>query len=123
MNRWGFSLLEILLSESAVRARLEAIRNNTFAGLYLDPGGRCLVLLDTDESRSFSPQDRVLQEVRLGEGEWTRVRIDLGEPALLLSDPRGIPQDFGGLSVNLTNRTQTYSRRIEMTPQGRVRTP
>ncbi|MER3603642.1 MAG: prepilin [Thermus sp.] len=165
MNSGGFSLLELLvvllilgiflllaipqpdpdrravdqaawgLSEQVVRARLEAIRNNVFAGVQFDPSGAggYTVFLDSDTSFGLSPGDRVLQKVLFGQGDWARVRLKLGAsfsageqtassaPVTLLFDPRGIPQDFPGLTVVLTNPQGTYTKRVEITPQGRAK--
>ncbi|MER3426243.1 MAG: prepilin [Thermoleophilia bacterium] len=123
------------LSEQVVRARLEAIRNNVFAGIQFDPSGAggYTVFLDSDTSFGLSPGDRVLQKVLFGQGDWARVRLKLGAsfsageqtapsaPVTLLFDPRGIPQDFPGLTVVLTNPQGTYTKRVEITPQGRAK--
>ncbi|MER3451198.1 MAG: hypothetical protein C4300_03125, partial [Thermus sp.] len=112
--------------------------------------GGYTVFLDSDTSfgpsvfasRSNSPGDRVLQKVLFGQGDWARVRLKLGvsfsagaaspegehreqtapsAPVTLLFDPRGIPQDFPGLTVVLTNPQGTYTKRVEITPQGRAK--
>ncbi len=154
MQREGFSLLELLvvllllglllallpsrlnpdrravdqaarmLSEQVVRARLEAIRNNVFAGVQFDPSGAgsYTVFLDSDMSFGLSPGDRVLQKVLFGQGDWARVRLTApSAPVTLLFDPRGIPQDFPGLTVVLTNPQGTYTKQVEITPQGRAK--
>ena len=156
MKRQGFSLLEVLLvlsilgvllalslprlnpseqavaqaarmlSEQVVRARLEAIRNNAFAGVQFDPtgAGSYTVFLDTDSTPGLSPNDLILQKVLFGQGDWARVRLlSPTAPATLLFDPRGIPQDFGGLTVRLSDESGTYTKGVEITPQGRVRVP
>jgi len=132
------------LAEQVIRARLEAIRNNVFAGVQFDPSGAggYTVFLDSDTSFGLSPGDRVLQKVLFGQGDWARVRLKLGvsfsagaaspegehreqtapsAPVTLLFDPRGIPQDFPGLTVVLTNPQGTYTKRVEITPQGRAK--
>ncbi len=153
MQREGFSLLELLvvllllglllallpsrlnpdrravdqaarmLSEQVVRARLEAIRNNVFAGVHLftDGAGGYAVFLDQNANRLYDPTEEV-QLVRFGQGDWARVRLTApSAPVTLLFDPRGIPQDFPGLTVVLTNPQGTYTKRVEITPQGRAK--
>ncbi len=153
MQREGFSLLELLvvllllglllallpsrlnpdrravdqaarmLSEQVVRARLEAIRNNVFAGVHLftDGAGGYAVFLDQNANRLYDPTEEV-QLVRFGQGDWARVRLTApSAPVTLLFDPRGIPQDFPGLTVVLTNPQGTYTKQVEITPQGRAK--
>jgi len=111
------------LAEQVVRARLEAIRQNAFVGLLLDPGGagRYLVFVDENANGTLDTGERVIQEVRFGQGDWARVRLtDPTSPLVLLFDPRGIPQAFAGASITLANRSGTYTRILEISPQGRV---
>ena len=65
------------LAEQVVRARLEAIRQNSFVGLLLNPGGagRYLVFVDENANGTLDTGERVIQEVRFGQGEWARVRL------------------------------------------------
>ncbi|WP_448377716.1 GspH/FimT family protein [Fervidobacterium sp.] len=111
------------LAEQVVRARLEAIRQNAFVGLLLDPAGagRYLVFVDENANGARDAGERVIQEVRFGQGEWARVRLTAPQsPLVLLFDPRGVPQSFAGTTVTLANRAGTYTRTLEISPQGRV---
>ncbi|WP_337845493.1 GspH/FimT family protein [Thermus sp.] len=113
------------LAEQVVRARLEAIRQNAFVGLLLDPslgaGGGYAVFIDEDADGSLDAGERVLQEVRFGQGDWGRVRLSAPQsPTVLPFDPRGIPQGFAGTAVRLQNRAGTYTRELRVSPQGRV---
>ena len=110
-------------AEQVVRARLEAIRQNSFVGLLLDPGGagRYLVFVDENANGTLDTGERVVQEVRFGQGEWARVRLTAPQsPTVLLFDSRGIPQGFAGVTVRLENRAGTYHRDLVISPQGRV---
>ncbi len=102
------------------RARLEALKQNRFVGLHFDPqgAGRNLVFVDEDDSRSFTPGDRVLGEKRFGEEPFGRVRLTTG--GSLLFDPRGIPFGVPGLELVLENRTGSQSLRVRIGPQGRA---
>jgi type IV fimbrial biogenesis protein FimT len=111
------------LGEQVVRARLEAIRQNSFVGLLLDPGGagRYLVFVDENANGTLDAGERVIQEVRFGQGDWARVRLTAPQsPTVLLFDSRGIPQGFAGVTVRLENRAGTYHRDLVISPQGRV---
>jgi type IV fimbrial biogenesis protein FimT len=106
-----------------VRARLEAIRQNSFVGLLLDPGGagRYLVFVDENANGTLDIGELVVQEVRFGQGEWARVRLTAPQsPTVLLFDSRGVPQGFAGVTVRLENRAGTYHRDLVISPQGRV---
>jgi prepilin-type N-terminal cleavage/methylation domain len=111
------------LAQQVVRARLEAIRQNSFVGLLLDPGGagRYLVFVDENANGTLDAGERVVQEVRFGQGEWARVRLTAPQsPTVLLFDSRGVPQDFAGVTVQMENRAGTYHRDLVISPQGRV---
>ncbi len=113
------------LAEQVVRARLEAIRQNAFVGLLLDPtrtpAGGYVVYVDEDADGTLDAGERVLQEVRFGQGDFGRVRLSApSSPTVLLFDPRGIPQGFAGATVRLQNRAGTYTRELQVSPQGRV---
>jgi len=111
------------LAEQVVRVRLEAIRPNSFVGLLLDPGGagRYLVFVDENANGTLDAGERVIQEVRFGQGDWARVRLTAPQsPTVLLFDSRGIPQGFAGVTVRLENRAGTYHRGLVISPQGRV---
>jgi type IV fimbrial biogenesis protein FimT len=111
------------LGEQVVRARLEAIRQNSFVGLLLDPGGagRYLVFVDENANGTLDTGELVIQEVRFGQGDWARVRLTAPQsPTVLLFDSRGVPQDFAEVTVRLENRAGTYHRDLVISPQGRV---
>ncbi|MGQ9735843.1 MAG: GspH/FimT family protein [Thermaceae bacterium] len=113
------------LSESVVRARLEAIRNNAFAGLHvLNQGkGGYVVFIDENENRLYDPGEEV-QIVRFGEGDWNRIQLDLDGSRLgnlpLLFDPRGIPAK--PIAATIALRTPSgQTRKVVISQQGRAR--
>ena len=113
------------LGEQVVRARLEAIRQNSFVGLLLDPGGagRYLVFVDENANGTLDTGERVIQEVRFGQGEWARVRLDRERSTLgnlpLLFDPRGLPAKPITATLVLTSGGAT--RKVVISQQGRAR--
>ena len=155
MNSGGFSLLELLvvllilgiflllaipqpdpdrravdqaawgLSEQVVRARLEAIRNNVFAGVHLftDGAGGYAVFLDLNANRVYDPGEEV-QLVRFGQGDWARVALAKEKSTLgnlpLLFDPRGIPAKIITGTWALKS-SSGYVRKVVVSQQGRAR--
>lgn len=112
------------LAEQVVRTRLEAIRQNAFVGLFLDPAppaGRYVIFIDVNTNGAMDAGETILQEVRFGQGDWSRIRLTApASPTVLVFDPRGIPQGFAGATLRLQNQAGTYNRDISISPQGRV---
>ncbi len=114
------------LAEQVTRARLEAIRQNEFVGLhaFTDGAGGYAVFVDRDGDRGYDPGEEV-QLVRFGQGEWARVRLDLGQSTLgnlpLLFDPRGLPAKPITATLVFTDRSGQVLRRVVISQQGRAR--
>jgi len=114
------------LAQQVTRARLEAIRQNAFAGLHVftDGAGGYAVFVDRDGDRGYDPGEEV-QLVRFGQGEWARVRLDLGQSTLgnlpLLFDPRGLPAKPITATLVLTDRQGSAVKRVVISQQGRAR--
>lgn len=112
------------LAAQVTRARLEAIRQNAFAGLhvYTEGAGGYAVFIDGDGNRRYTPGEEV-QVVRFGEGNWARVRLDLGQSRLgnlpLLFDPRGVPAKPIAATIALASGSAT--RKVIVSQQGRAR--
>ncbi|MER3479317.1 MAG: prepilin [Meiothermus sp.] len=136
---WGFRPDRVAVDQAAQilaaqvgRTRLEAIRNDTYAGLALIPGGSTymgvsfpnggyVVCLDADGDAACNGGDRVLQVVRFGEGELGRVRLPAGGGVNWIGfDSRGMPRLRGAITVNLSNAAGTYVRGLTVSAQGRV---
>ncbi len=112
------------LAQQVTRARLEAIRQNAFAGLHVftDGAGGYAVFVDRDGDRGYDPGEEV-QLVRFGQGEWARVRLDRERSTLgnlpLLFDPRGLPAKPITATLVLTSGGAT--RKVVISQQGRAR--
>nr|WP_245969883.1 GspH/FimT family protein [Calidithermus roseus] len=111
------------LAANVTRARLEAIKNNTYAGLSVNTSQKSyMVWVDTNGNAAFDPgTDRVLQQVVLGQGELAQVTMGSGTTLTgIVFDSRGIPQDQLGGTVVLTNQSNTHSKTIAVNTQGRA---
>jgi type IV fimbrial biogenesis protein FimT len=112
------------LAANVTRARLEAIKFNTYAGLSVDAAQQSyMVWVDTDGNGVFTAgTDRVLQQVRLGQGELARVTLGSGTTLSgIVFDSRGIPQNQGGGSVVFTGLGNSYSKTVVVNAQGRAK--
>ncbi|WP_114312635.1 GspH/FimT family protein [Thermus caldifontis] len=123
-NRLALDTAARSLAAQVTRARLEAIRQNSFAGLVVftqDAGGYA-VFVDRDGNRVYDPGEEV-QLVRLGQGDWARVRLDPSRSTLgnmpILFDPRGLPAKPITGTISLTSGTAT--RKVVISQQGRAR--
>ena len=114
------------LAQQVTRARLEAIRQNAFAGLHVftDGAGGYAVFVDRDGDRRYDPGEEV-HLVRFGQGDWARVRLDVGRSTLgnlpLLFDPRGLPAKPITATLALTDRQGSALKRVVISQQGRAR--
>ncbi|WP_243094023.1 GspH/FimT family pseudopilin [Thermus thalpophilus] len=111
------------LAAQVTRARLEAIRRNAFVGLAFNAAGAGSYRLFVDENRngSYDGGETVIQSVTFGQGDWGRVRLQsVSGASTLVFDPRGIPHDLNATSVTLSNWAGTYSKQVQVTPQGRA---
>lgn len=114
------------LVAQVTRARLEAIRWNDFVGIQFLTGGAggYVIFLDQNRNRTYDGADTAIQTITFGQGEWARVRLAaLTGPAALVFDPRGIPQDFTGATMTLSDRAGTYTQGVSLSPQGRGSLP
>ncbi|MER3443711.1 MAG: prepilin [Meiothermus sp.] len=112
------------LSANVTRARLEAIKSNTYAGLSINTSQKFYtVWVDTDGNGLFTAgTDRVIQQVALGQGELSRVTLGTGTTLTgIVFDSRGIPQNQGGGNVVFTDLGNSYSKTVIVNAQGRAR--
>lgn len=123
-NRLALDTAARSLAAQVTRARLEAIRQNSFAGLtaFTEGAGGYAVFVDRNGNRAYDPGEEV-QLVRFGQGDWARVRLDVSQSTLgnlpFLFDPRGIPAKPTTATIALTSGTAT--RRVIISQQGRAR--
>jgi len=112
------------LAAQVTRARLEAIRQNAFAGLHVftEGAGGYAVFVDRNGDRRYTPGEEV-QEVRFGQGDWARVRLDPNRSTLgnmpILFDPRGVPAK--PITGTITLASGTATRKVVISQQGRAR--
>ncbi len=112
------------LAAQVTRARLEAIRHNTHAGLQVFTGGAggYAVFLDANGNRTYDPGEELAQ-VRFGQGEWARVRLEASQSTLgnlpILFDPRGVPAK--PIAATLALASGSAIRRVVVSQQGRPR--
>ncbi|WP_243089663.1 GspH/FimT family protein [Thermus neutrinimicus] len=123
-NRLALDAAARSLAAQVTRARLEAIRQNSFAGLmvYTQGAGGYAVFLDRNGNRVYDPGEEV-HLVRFGQGDWARVRLDPSRSTLgnmpILFDPRGLPAKPITGTIGLTSGTAT--RKVVVSQQGRAR--
>jgi len=114
------------LAAQVTRARLEALRRNDFVGIQFLTGGAggYAVFVDQNQNGTYDTTETTIQTVNFGQGDWAQVRLTaLTGPAALVFDPRGIPQDFTGTTLTLSNRAGTYTKGVSISPQGRASLP
>nr|WP_051080497.1 GspH/FimT family protein [Thermus scotoductus] len=114
------------LAAQVTRARLEAIRRNTFAGLVFSttPSGGYLVFVDANGNRTYDGPSEAIQAVTFGQGEWAQLKLtNFSGPTSLVFDARGVPLDSAPIQLTLTNRQGTYSKTVYISPQGRAAIP
>lgn len=123
-NRLALDAAARSLAAQVTRARLEAIRQNTFAGLmiFTEGAGGYAVFTDKNGNRAYDPGEAV-QLVRFGQGDWARVRLDPSRSALgnmpILFDPRGVPAK--PITATITLASGTATRRVILNQGGRAR--
>lgn len=110
------------LAAQVTRARLEAIRQNAFAGLvfFTTGNGGYVVFVDRNGNRTYDANEAI-QTVTFGQGDWARVRLaGVSGGTSFTFDTRGVPASFTQIEITLSNRQGTYSKTVEISPQGRA---
>ena len=112
------------LAQQVTRARFEAIRRNEFVGLQLQTGGTggAVLFVDANRNSSYDPGEPIVHSMDFGTGDWGRVRLQsVSGASALVFDTRGIPRDWVQATiVTLANRAGTYTRKVEISLQGRA---
>lgn len=119
-----------LLSAQITRARLEAIKWNTFAGITITTTGNGGYVLwrSTDNNSSYTAgTDVAIQTYTFGTGDLGQVKrtaVGTGNPNPNLNsfvfDSRGIPQNGSAGYVVLDNTSATYRKVVCVSSQGRT---
>lgn len=108
------------LAAQVTRARLEAIRRNEFVGIQFNATGAGRYEIFVDSNRDGTP-DNVIQAVTFGQGDWARVRLaQISGGTSFVFDTRGVPVNFVQIEVTLSNRQGTYTKTVQISPQGRA---
>jgi type IV fimbrial biogenesis protein FimT len=111
------------LAQQVTRARFEAIRRNELVGLWLQIGGAggFALFVDANRNGSYDAGEPIIHRVTFGAGDWGRVRLQsVSGSSTLVFDTRGIPRDWVQTTVTLSNRAGTYTRNVQISPQGRA---
>nr|WP_253665607.1 GspH/FimT family protein [Thermus scotoductus] len=78
-----------------------------------------MVFVDRNGNRTYDANEAI-QTVTFGQGDWRRVKLArVSGGTSLVFDTRGIPTDFVQIEITLSNRQGTYSRTVQISPQGR----
>ena len=138
-NRIAVNQAAQVLASQFNRVRLEAIRNNTYAGLRVDATansnrGAYSLWIDSNGTAVFdstpSPTDQVLQTITLGpttsgqQNDFARVkRVDtaaVGETNLsgFIFDSRGVPHAQSAGVVIISTLDGSYSQKVCVNNQG-----
>ena len=99
--------------------RLEAIRRNEFVGIRIDPVNNQYRVFEDTNRDSNDLDDLVIKTVNIGESNLT---LTVGDNSMKIYDPRGIPIDFNGMEVTVTTNSDSYSKRVCVSGQGKPET-
>jgi type IV fimbrial biogenesis protein FimT len=101
------------------RARLEALKNDTFAGITVATtgDGSYQVCVDQNANRQCDPGEAI-QSVVMGQGNDSKVRITSAAFSQFLFDPRGIPITSPAGAVTFSNPSGSYTVTVQVTTTG-----
>lgn len=109
------------VASSVTRARFEALKNNTNAGIAFQttaPGGY-LLCLDGDLSGTCDSSE-TLETVSFGSGDLGRVRLTNATPqTTVMFDRRGVSIN-GPTTVTIQNAAASYSRTVVILTTGKA---
>lgn len=111
------------LAQQYARARLEALKNDRFAGVSIltSGNGSYYVCVDQDNDDHQCHTSEAVQTVTMGQGSYAKVRITAvsAGAAQFMFDPRGIPMNSGG-TVTFANHSGSYTTSVVITAAGRA---
>jgi len=115
------------LAAQVNRARLEAIKQNNYAGVCLSTSGsggysiRVSTTVDT-----VCPGGTLLQNVQFGQGDLAKVRLGTPSVAVTFSgiifDSRGMARGSVSGTFPIKNQDGTYTKQVVVSAQGRATT-
>lgn len=104
------------------RARLEALKNDRFAGVAFSTSGdgSYYVCVDQNDNQSCDSNEAI-QNVPMGQGSFGRVRLSATSSGFteFMFDPRGIPMGPAG-SVTFSDASGNYSVVVSITAAGKA---
>ncbi len=104
------------------RARIEALRSDTFAGVAFSTvgDGSYYVCVDQDANQQCAPSETV-QTVVMGQGSYASVRLTATSTGFtqFMFDPRGIPMSSGG-TVTFSTPNGDYTVSVAVTAAGKA---
>ena len=108
------------LANSVARARFEALKNNTNAGLQFSTtgSGSYIVCLDKNLDGACD-SGQTLSTVAFGSGDYGRAKLTNATSGTIMFDRRGVALT-GGAVVTLANQSGTYSRNVTITATGKA---
>ena len=108
------------LANSVARARFEALKENTNAGLQfsMTGSGSYLVCLDQNLDGACDAT-QTLSTVSFGTGDNSRVRLTNATSPTVMFDRRGIALTAGS-TVTLSNRSGSYNRNVVILATGKA---
>lgn len=108
------------LANYIARARFEALKENTNAGIAFSTAGDGSYELCLDENRDGAcDSGKILETVTFGAGDNARVRLTNATNATIMFDRRGVSLDPGTV-VTLTSRSGSYSRNVTVLASGKA---
>ncbi len=115
-----------LLVAQVNRARLEAIKANTFAGITITTSGNggYVLWVDQNNNRTYNQgTDTALQTYSFGTGDLAQAKRSSTTSSTLsefVFDSRGIPQNGSAGYVVIDNLANNYRKVVCVTAQGRT---
>lgn len=112
------------LSSQIQRARLEAIRRNTFAGVcFSNTGSGSYSLRTASLATGVCPSGTLITEIRMGQDTLGQVRLsNEGSSGFsgIVFNSRGMVSGVATTTVTLSNIANNFSKQVVVNPQGRA---
>lgn len=112
------------LSTQFSRARMEALRQNDYIGVQVDPTNkRFFIFKDTNRNLTYDAGEDILGGTltTLPSSDYPNIVFATGTSgASVVFDPRGISRSTTAFSITLTNSAGNRSKTVAVTAQGRA---
>lgn len=119
-NRTAVNQAATGLANFVARARFEALKDNTNAGIQFSSTGSGSYLLCLDKNLDLAcDTGQTLSTVTFGAGDNARVTLTNATTPTVMFDRRGIAIT-GGAVVTLTSRDGSYSRNVAILATGKA---